>query len=332
MQLSYAQNLEDHHLELLFADVRDGVYVDVGGGHPVADNVSFYFYLKGWRGLVVEPQKALAGLYAHVRPRDVTLSLLAGREDGTAQFHTVDKLHGLSSMVEASAANAQTYGVSYATETKPVRRLSTLLAYHGFDKIDFLKIDVEGAEDQVLAGMDWSKHRPRVVVIEAVNPGSTDTSAAFEPQMLKAGYKFAFFDNLNRFYVADEAAALAKRLPKVPTPWHDIPHLFDCGLAPVAEKHPDHVLAKALMTGFFASLPALDPTLLRCLIERGLGGTGGPDQKPEALAAVLFGSAEYPGRDVTPKTADWAALMATDRFRAALGRIACTYDGGHIMD
>jgi FkbM family methyltransferase len=328
MQLSYAQNLEDHYLELLFADVADGVYVDVGGGHPVADNVSFYFYLKGWRGLVVEPQTQLAGLYAHVRPRDVTLSLLAGATDGTASFHTVDKLHGLSSMVEASAERAQTFGVGYATETKQVRRLSTLLAYHGFEYIDFLKIDVEGAEDQVLAGMDWTRHRPRVVVIEAVNPGSTDTSAAFEPQMLKAGYKFVFFDNLNRFYVADEAASLAKRLPKVPTPWHDIPHLYDCGMAPVAEKHPDHALAKALLTGFFAALPALDPALLRCLIERGLG----PDQKPDALAAALFGSAEYPGAEATPDPADWAALMASDRFRAALGRIACTYDGGHIMD
>ena len=328
MQLSYAQNLEDHHLELLFADVSNGVYVDIGGGHPVADNVSFYFYLKGWRGLVVEPQKQLADLYAHVRPRDVTLSLLAGATDGEASFHKVDKLHGLSSMVEASAASAQAYGVGYYTHTMPVRRLSTLLAYHGFDKIDFLKIDVEGAEDQVLAGMDWTRHRPRVVVIEAVNPSSSDTSAAFEPQMLVAGYKFAFFDNLNRFYVADEAAEIAKRLPQNPTPWHDIPHLYDCGLAPVAEKHPDHLLAKALLNGFFASLPALDPTLLRCLIERGLG----PDHTPEALAAALFGSAEYPGHEVTPKSADWAALMASDRFRAALGRIACTYDGGHIMD
>jgi FkbM family methyltransferase len=328
MQLSYAQNLEDHHLQMLFADVREGVYVDVGGGHPVADNVSFYFYLKGWRGLVVEPQQNLAALYAHVRPRDVTLTMLAGARDGTASFHTVDKLHGLSSMVEASAAKAGAFGVGYQTATKPVRRLSTLLDYHGFDSVDFLKIDVEGAEDQVIAGLDWTRHRPRVVVIEAVNPASTDTSAAFEPQMLQAGYKFAFYDNLNRFYVADEAAHLVKRLPKVPTPWHDIPHLYDCGLAPVSEKHPDHVLAAALLRGFFASLPALDPALLRCLIERGLG----PDHKPEALAAALFGSAEYPGRDVTPNAEDWAALMATDRFRAALGRIACTYDGGHIMD
>jgi FkbM family methyltransferase len=327
MQLSYAQNLEDHHLNLLFADVSNGVYVDVGGGHPVADNVSFYFYLKGWRGLVVEPQRNLADLYAHVRPRDVTLSLLAGAKDGTASFHTVDKLHGLSSMVEASAAKAREFGVGYKSETKQVRRLSTLLAYHGFEQIDFLKIDVEGAEDQVLAGMDWKKHRPRIVVIEAVHPGTPDASANFEPQMLAAGYKFVFFDNLNRFYIADEAAALAKRLPKVPTPWHDIPHLFDCGQAPMAAKHPDHALAKALLTGFFASLPAIDPTLLRCLIERGLA----PDQKLDTLAAALFGSAEYPGASTSaPK--DWTCLLASDRVRAALGRIACTYDGGHIMD
>jgi hypothetical protein len=60
MQLSYAQNLEDYHLDLAFAGQQMGTYVDVGGGHPVADNVSFWFYLKGWRGLIVEPQQALA--------------------------------------------------------------------------------------------------------------------------------------------------------------------------------------------------------------------------------------------------------------------------------
>ena len=82
MQLSYAQNLEDYHLDQVFAGQDGGTYVDVGGGHPVADNVSFWFYLKGWRGLIVEPQQALADIYAHVRPRDHTACCLAGRVDG----------------------------------------------------------------------------------------------------------------------------------------------------------------------------------------------------------------------------------------------------------
>ena len=139
MHLSYAQNLEDYHLSLLFAGEPTGTYVDVGGGHPVADNVSFYFYLMGWRGLIVEPQTKLATIYAHVRPRDHTVSMLAGAKDGEIDFHTVDKLHGFSTSVEANASAASAFGVGYTTTRLPVRRLSTLLDEAKISKIDFLK-------------------------------------------------------------------------------------------------------------------------------------------------------------------------------------------------
>ena len=66
MDLSYTQNLEDYHLALAFAGQASGRYIDIGGGHPVADNVSFWFYERGWQGIVVEPQPALAALYCAV--------------------------------------------------------------------------------------------------------------------------------------------------------------------------------------------------------------------------------------------------------------------------
>jgi hypothetical protein len=44
MELSYTQNPEDYHLSLAFAGQATGIYVDIGAGHPVADNVSFWFY------------------------------------------------------------------------------------------------------------------------------------------------------------------------------------------------------------------------------------------------------------------------------------------------
>src|SRR5437868_1095747 len=131
MQLSYAQNLEDYHLELMFAGQDGGTYVDVGGGHPVADNVSFWFYLRGWRGLIVEPQQALADLYARVRPRDHTVSCLAGRAEGAAEFHVVEKLHGFSSTVRAHAEGAAGFGAAFTTVTKPVRALSALIGEAG---------------------------------------------------------------------------------------------------------------------------------------------------------------------------------------------------------
>jgi hypothetical protein len=67
MELSYAQNLEDHHLSLAFSGQPNGTYIDIGAGHPIADNVSFWFFERGWPGIVVEPQPELAALYPRLR-------------------------------------------------------------------------------------------------------------------------------------------------------------------------------------------------------------------------------------------------------------------------
>ena len=328
MHLSYAQNLEDYHLNLVLGDVTSGTYVDVGGGHPVADNVSFYFYLKGWRGLVVEPQSVLAAPYAGIRPRDHVVSCLAGRSDGTIDFHVVEGLHGLSSAVKANADSAKQYGASYRTERREVKRLSRLIDEAGLTTIDFLKIDVEGAEPDVLAGLDLKRHRPKVILVEAVNPNVTDGDwAKWEPTLTGAGYNFVFFDNLNRFYVADEHPAVRAKFPAAPTPWHDIAHLWDCGRVLDKPDHPDRLLGETLAKGLMAQLPLLPPDLIARLLEAGLAA----DTKPldAAHANALIGSAEWPG-DTPPPDAS-ADLIATDRFRSALGRIACMYDGGHLQ-
>ena len=330
MQLSYAQNLEDFHLDRVFHDVAAGTYVDVGGGHPVADNVSFWFYLKGWRGLVVEPQEDLARLYAGVRPRDATVSVLAGREIGEIDFHVVDGMHGLSSAVKTNAEAAKQYGAGFKTIRKPVRRLSALIDAAKLSSIDILKIDVEGAEADVLAGLDLGRHRPRVVVVEAVNPNNPHAAVdAWEPLLINAGYAFAFFDNLNRFYVASEHASLAQRFPKSPAAWDAVAHLWDCGRALERDDHPDRALADVLAAGLMAELPNLDATLLQRLIARGLTATKGAASDAAALAA-LRGTAELPRAPA--KATDIAALLASDDLRAALGRIACMYDGGHLME
>ncbi len=171
MELSYTQNLEDYHLSLAFAGQKTGTYIDVGGGHPVADNVSFWFYERGWSGIVVEPQPELAALYARLRPRDVTVCGVVGLASGEIDFHVVDRLHGLSTTVEHLAQKAQAFGADYRTVRMPAMTLAELCAKHDLGAIDFLKIDVEGGEADVLAGGDWRRFRPKVIVVEAVMPG-----------------------------------------------------------------------------------------------------------------------------------------------------------------
>ena len=86
MELSYTQNLEDYHLSLAFAGQQTGTYIDIGGGHPIADNVSFWFYERGWHGIVVEPQPQLAGLYERLRPRD---EIVAGHWSGATTARSI---------------------------------------------------------------------------------------------------------------------------------------------------------------------------------------------------------------------------------------------------
>ncbi len=324
------------HLAAIFAGSDSGFYVDVGGGHPVADNVSYWFYLKGWRGLVVEPQKHLADLYAHLRPRDITVQTLVGSHEGETDFHVVSRLHGFSTMIAENTGTATDFGATFATMRMPITRLSALTSAHGVTAIDFLKIDVEGAEADVLAGADWQHCRPRLVLVEAVAPGSmADSFGDWEPQLIGRGYRFVFFDGLNRFYVAEEAADLVARCPCEPAPWDVVQHLYDCGRADERSDHPDHALARVLVRGLLGALPTLDPTLLRDLVLRARRDAL---PSPDELDHLLFGTADFPGpssrtHGAGPDLAshiDW--LMNSDRFRAALGRIAAAYDGGHVID
>lgn len=337
MILSYAQNMEDYVLARVFEGEGPGVYVDVGGGHAVADNVTFHFYLRGWRGLVVEPQAHLAALYAHVRPRDVVASVLVGRAAGEAEFHEVERLHGLSSMVAASAEAARGYGASVRTRRLPVTTLAALCEEHDLGRVDLLKVDVEGAEAEVLAGNDWARFRPRVLCIEAVSPGApADAWQGWEPPLRAAAYHFAFFDGLNRFYVAEEAKGLLGRFPVERADWGAALHLWDFGRPLDGAGHADHALARVLVSGFLARLPALDPALIAdCL----LVGLAPAASGPEALRELMLGDRARLDLPVEPlpqpaddPAADLAALLDADAVRAALGRIACFYDGGHIVE
>lgn len=211
--VSYAQNLEDVMLYRALKHVEKGFYIDVGAWRPVDDSVTKAFYDRGWKGINIEPVLDHFHLLVASRKRDINLDLVVHRSTGRIEFNEVFD-SGVSSIHKALAQ-----GHKHTSYTKKCDTLANICAAHVTGEIHFLKIDAEGAEEDVLAGMDFTRYRPWIVLLEAVDPDGKP-SHGWEPALLEAGYLFAYFDGLNRFYVSKEHAEL-KRAFQTP------PNVFD---------------------------------------------------------------------------------------------------------
>src|SRR5262249_34047304 len=328
-RVSYAQRFEDLYLMRCFGPGSEGFYIDIGSGHPVYDNTSFAFYLKGWRGITVEPNPWLARLTRAVRPRDHHVEALVGARPGEATFYLVNEFHGFSTMIEdhARAARAQ-FGKTSQPIARPVTTLRELCERGAPRVFDFLKVDVEGAEQGVLLNGDWQSFRPKVVVVEALAPYTLAPAwPAWEPFIAKHGYRYVWFDSLNRYYIAEEAGDLAHRFDAAPAAFDDVFQFRDVKPALDDGAHPDHRLATLLGAPGLAHLPLMDRGVLLELLTAGIASAALEGPAGAADIAEAIGRLFEP--DHAPSVADlvfppaprlrdvYAALIASDQFRAA---------------
>ena len=202
--VSYAQNFEDVMLWRALGHVAGGFWIDVGAADPETHSVTRIFSERGWHGVNIEPVRASFDRLAAARPREINLNVaLAARPGEMIFYECVDPT--LSSLDPTIAARNRAAGRAVTERTIEVTTLAEVCRAHAPGEIHFLKIDVEGAEAEVLAGADFATFRPWILVIEATAPlTQIDAFAAWEPTLLAAGYRFAWFDGLNRFYIAAE--------------------------------------------------------------------------------------------------------------------------------
>jgi FkbM family methyltransferase len=203
-RVSFAQNGEDIVLLRALKSVSAGLYIDVGAANPIGDSVTKLFYDAGWRGINIEPHPFWFGLLKRERPRDINLRLAASNRAGRSNIYGIEGPPGGGATLEerdhlnAAAVSVQT------------RTLSAICAeFVGDRRIDFLKVDVEGHEFEVLQGIDLARWRPCIIVVELLS-GQSDPELAFECDDLleHAGYKRTLFDGINAFYVSAEHGSL----------------------------------------------------------------------------------------------------------------------------
>jgi FkbM family methyltransferase len=233
--ISYAQNLEDVVLNRIFQGKRRGFYIDVGAHDPTDLSVTRYFYDHlEWQGINVEPIPASFDKFLAERPRDINLNLALGARHDFLTLYEVQGRPDLSTFSEdVSAASSRLVNAPLSTHTVEVRTLEEICRTYCSERfIDFIKIDVEGYEKEVIAGGNWLKYRPTAVVVESTVPtravikdwDQPDKYASWhewEHLLVDAGYVFAYYDGLNRLYVRREDAHLARRYHIPITPLQD---------------------------------------------------------------------------------------------------------------
>lgn len=211
MFVSYAQNFEDVMLNRVFGSAVNGFYIDIGAWHPELHSVTKHFYDKGWSGVNIEPSRVYFEALKKRRTRDTNLNVAIGSRAGHQDFVEVPG-SGISSLKQDAATNADRHSLASRSYQVPVVTLQSICEqYCPTNLLSFVKIDVEGCEDDVIQSLDWRTYRPVLVVVEAVHPDTwLPAWESWESILLEAGYLFVWFDGLNRYYLRNENAELKK--------------------------------------------------------------------------------------------------------------------------
>ncbi len=161
----YSLSGEDLFLRNYFRDKQVGTYVDIGVYDPVKFSNTYWAYVKGWRGINIDPNPLAIERTKRIRPEDISINV--GVSD-TEEFLTYY-------MFRESAINTFDIKIKERYEERgeiinqkevQVRRLEDILRECNVGEIDFMDIDVERWEEKVIVSNDWNIYRPKIVLIE----------------------------------------------------------------------------------------------------------------------------------------------------------------------
>jgi len=168
---AYSQEGEDLILLRLFEGKRNGFYIDVGAHHPKRFSNTNLFYKLGWRGINIEPNPESFNQFLKMRPRDINIQLGVSDQTGLLKYYYFNDpaLNTFDTSVVESREKLDGV-IPIKTQEIPVDRLDTILLknFPAGLAIDFMTIDVEGFDYAVLQSNDWTRFRPKIILVEAL--------------------------------------------------------------------------------------------------------------------------------------------------------------------
>ena len=192
----FSQFGEDIFLNQFFGDKKQGFYVDVGAYHPYKYSNTFLFYKKGWRGINIEPNPGgYAELKKH-RQRDINLNLAITQGEKEVPFVCDGPFSGIDDkFYKFKGRNPEAKMIT--VPAKPLKKILSEFLPSGMN-IDFISIDCEGHDINVVLSNDWEKFRPRLLLVE---DDDFAPDSRLDKLLLKYGYFYYCKLGLTKFFV-----------------------------------------------------------------------------------------------------------------------------------
>lgn len=167
---SWSQEGEDQILQRIFERKKNGFYIDVGAHHPRRFSNTFLFYKRGWRGINIDAMPGSMRAFRKTRPRDLNLEIGIGEQEGTLEYFMFNEpaLNGFSrDLSYKRSAEDSGYRIKTVVNVDVLPLREVLDKYLPIDQvIDFMSVDVEGLDLQVLKSNDWERFRPTYTLVE----------------------------------------------------------------------------------------------------------------------------------------------------------------------
>lgn len=199
---SYSQTGEDVIIEYLFSSLKIShpTYLEIGTNQPKVCNNTYGFYKKGCKGVCIEPDIEMVKVIKHQRPKDTILNIGIGINDqASADFYLFPGLmNGWStfSKAEADIRKSDT-GLAYHTLPVPLKNINTIMKDYFDPHPNFISLDVEGLDLEILQSIDFKKFKPEVICAETITFGYLNNTekkiTAISEFMYSKGY-FAYAD------------------------------------------------------------------------------------------------------------------------------------------
>jgi FkbM family methyltransferase len=211
-KVSYSQSGEDIIADYFFESIgmSKPVYVDIGANQPSKGNNTYLFYLKGSKGICIEPDITLIPSLKSVRPRDIILNIgistSVTSEADFYYFHGHYNAWNTFSKEDADKKSNES-GIAYKISKVKLDTVGSMLEKYNMEKVNFISLDVEGLDLQILKSIDFNVIRPELICVETIEFSLNNTvnkNDEITSYMLTKGYRVYADTNLNTLFCRND--------------------------------------------------------------------------------------------------------------------------------